>query len=154
MKLIKNILVGLGSIFAIFILLAIYLFDQSSDFKEQNEQFVKDFTHEFSNTWDINSVSDLTTNGLLSQINTPNGKHALNIFRSLGKLVEIKDVELNNYESQASGIITAKFIFKAKYENASSLVTVTLQKKDEMVKVHGFHIEPIGNVSAPKEFGA
>lgn len=154
MNIIKKILIGLGAIFALFIALAIFLAGESSEFKDKNEQFVKDFTNTFSQQWDISSVSQSLTNDMLSQIKTPNGQHALNVFRSLGKLVEITDLELHNYNSHTSGITTGVFKFKAQFENGSTLVTVTLQEKDNAVRVHGFHIDPISNVTAPKEVKA
>jgi hypothetical protein len=154
MKILKNILIGLGSLFILFIVFAVYMSGESSEFKEQNEQFVKDFTQNYSRSWNIESVSDLVTNDFLSQINTPNGQHAVTAFRQLGALVEIKDMELNNYGSHSSGITTGVFKFKATFEKSKALVSVTLQDQEGAIKVHGFYINPINNITTPKEIEA
>lgn len=154
MKIIKKILMGLGAIFALFIVLAIFLIGESAEFEENNEQFVRDYTEAFSQQWDISSVSQSTSNEMLEQINTPNGRHAMNVFRAFGELVEITDMEMDNFSTHSSGITSADFKFKAKFQNGNALVTVKVLEQDNAVRVNGFHIEPIGSVSAPKEIKA
>ena len=154
MKVIKKILVGLGIVFVLFIVLAIFLAGSSSEFKEKHQAFVINYTHEFSKNWEINSVSTETTNGMLSQINTPNGKHALSVFSTFGEFVEATDIELHNYSTNAGGPTVGVFKFKAQFKNANTLVTVTVQEIDGAVKVHGFHIDPIGNILPSSEFNA
>ena len=151
MKIIKNIFIGLGVIFLLFIGLAIFLAGAQSEFKEDNQQFVIDFTRDFSQSWEIARVSDHLTNDMLAQANTPNGVHALNVFKSFGKLVEIKDLEIGNYSTHSSGVTSAVFTFKAEFQNANGLVTVTVQEQNDRVYIHGFNIEQIGELSAPKE---
>jgi len=154
MKLIKNILLGLGAIFVILIVVAVYLFGESSDFKKEHEQFVRDYTHKFSQEWEISSVSDQSTNELLVNIATPSGQDVINLFRSYGKLVEINDVTLNNFTTHAGGATTGEFILNTKFENAKALVTVTVHEEDDIIKVDGFHIKPLGKVKAPSEVKA
>jgi len=154
MKVIKKVLVGLGVLFVLFICLAIFLAGSSSEFEEKHKEFVLNYTEEFSKGWEINSVSPITTNGMLSQINTPNGKHALNVFRTFGIFIEATDFELFNYSSHAGGPTVGIFKFKAQFKNANTLVTVTVHEVDEVVKVHGFHIDPIGDISTSNEFKA
>ncbi len=133
---------------------AVLITGESSEFKEKNESFVKEYTREFSKNWEIKYVINKTTNSMLSQIYTPNGKHALNVFRTFGEVVKITDMELHNYNAHSSGITTGIFKFREKFENADTLVTVTIQEQNNNVKVHGFHIDPIGDVSSPKEIKA
>lgn len=154
MKLIKKILMGLGVVFILFIALAIFLTGSSYQFRQKHEQFVRDYTHEFSQSWVINNVSAKTTNDMLQQINTPNGKQAVSIFRSLGGLVEISDMELQNYSTNAGGPTVGVFNFKASFENADTIVTVTVHENDDAVKVDGFHVNPIGDISPAKEITA
>ncbi len=154
MKIVKKILVGLGVLFVLFIGLAIYLAGSSSEFERKHQDFVINYTREFSRGWEINSVSAITTNDMLSQINTPNGKHALNVFRTFGEFIEATDIELHNYSTHAGGPTVGIFKFKARFKNANTLVTVTVHEIEESVKVHGFHIDPIGEISAPSEFKA
>ncbi len=152
MQIIKKILIGLGVVFALFIGFVIFMFGESGDFKENNEQLVREYTQKFSQNWSISSVSDLSTNDLLSQITTPNGQHSLRQFQSFGKLVEIEDIEISNYNTSTGAGTTGVFKFKAKFENLNALVTVTVREKDSVAKVHGFHIDPLSEVSPPKEF--
>jgi len=154
MKLIKNILIGFGAIFVLIIGLFIFVAGSSSEFKDKHEQFVKDYTREFSKNWEIENISLRTTNDLLAQINTTKGKQAVNVFRSLGKLLEISDMELGNYNSRVGGPTTGEFKFKASFENAKTIVTVTIREVDDKVKVQGFHVNPIGSILQPKEVKA
>lgn len=151
MKILKNILVGFGAIFMLLIGLAIFLAGSSAEFKEKHEQFVRDFTREFSQNWEIDSVKVKITNELQSQIKTTKGKHALKVFSSLGRLIEITDMELLNYSAHTSGPTTGVFKFKAKFDNAYTIVSVTVQEMDNTARVNGFHIEPIGDISQSKE---
>lgn len=154
MKLIKNILIGLGVVFSLFIGLAVFLFWESSEFREKNEPFAREFTRAFSQDWSIGDVSDHVTNDLLAQINTPNGKHALSQFRAFGRLVKIEDVEMGNYNASAGVGVTGVLRFKAEFENVKALVTITLRETDGVVKVHGFHIDPLSDIKAPKNINA
>lgn len=154
MKLIKNILLGLGAIFAILIVAVVYLFGESSDFKKEHEQFVKDYISEFSQEWDISSVSDQSTNELLVNIATPSGQNVINLFRAYGKVVEINDVTLNNYSTHAGGATTGEFLLNTKFENAKAMVTVIVQEKESGIKVDGFHIKPLSEVKSAREVKA
>lgn len=151
MKIIKNILVGLGALLVLFVIAAFFLFGESTDFKEQNEEFVRDFTSQFSQSWEVSSVSALLTNDMLIQVNTPNGRQAMGVFRTLGRLKEITDMELNHYNADFNGITTGIFKFKADFENASAVVTVTVQERDHQVRVHGFHVDSINSRLGPRE---
>ncbi len=154
MKLIKNILLGLGSLFVLLVVIAIYTHGQSSEFKDKNTQFAKDFTHDFSQQWDVSTVSNITTNNFLSKISTPTGQHALSMFRTFGKLTDANDVELIKYISNVNVGATATFKFKATFEKVKAVITIVLKEKNNEIKVHGFHITPISTISSPKEFQA
>ena len=154
MKIIKKILIGLGAFFVLFIVLAIFIASSSSEFKDKHQEFALNYTIEFSKKWKIDSVSSLTTNGMLSQINTPNGKHALNVFKKLGEFVDATDFELHNYSAHTGGPTVGVFKFKAKFKNANTLVTVTVHEIEGEPKVHGFHVDPIGEINSSNEIKA
>ncbi len=156
MKIVKNIFIGLGVIFLILIVVFAFTASDSFEFKSKHEEFVKKFSTEFSQTWEVDNVSLLLTNGLLSQVNSPNGVQATNKFRALGKLVEIKDLELANYSSSygTQNGSTGVFRFKGIFENATALVTVSIYVNEVEVKVSGFNIDPIGQVKATNEKNA
>ena len=152
MKIIKNILIGLGLITVFFIAAIAFLAGESSEFKKANENFVSKFTRDYSSAWDITSVSEFTTNDFLSQINSSKGKQATRFFQSLGKVVEISDMELSNYNSHTDGITTGTFKFKATFEHAKTLVTVTVQEVNNITKIQGLYIDALNEVSSSKEF--
>ena len=154
MGVLKKILIGLGVIFILFIGLAIFLAGSSTEFKEKHQDFVISYTKEFSQNWEVSSVSSIMTNGMLSQINTPNGKHAINVFKSFGAFEKASDLELHNYSTHSGGPTVGVFKFKAKFKNANTLVTVTVHEIEGVVKVHGFHVDPIGDIFLPSEFKA
>ncbi len=154
MKIVKNVFIGLGVLFVLFLILATFLASSSTEFKSEHQAFVIQYTKEFSKNWEIKSVSTKTTIGMLSQISTPNGKAAVNFFQSLGELVDVSDVELSNYRSNLSGPSIGVFKFKAKFKNGDGIVTVTVHENEGTVKVHGLHIAPIGDILHPSEFEA
>ncbi|MCP4976085.1 MAG: hypothetical protein GY931_07980, partial [Maribacter sp.] len=147
MKIIKNIFIGLGAVFFVLILVAVFTASSSLEFKSKHEKLVKKFSTEFSQTWDVDSVSLLMTNDLLSQVNSPNGVQATKQFHALGRLVEISDLELANYSSNigTQNGSTGVFRFKGVFENATALVTVTIyvSEGEGEVKVSGFNINTI-----------
>ena len=154
MKILKNLLIGLGVLTVLFGGFAFVINGASSDFLEKHREFVTNYTKTFSRNWEVDSISELSTIGLLSQVNSPNGKHTLGIFRAMGVLVEVTEMELNKYSAYSSGPTVGIFKFKAKFENAKSLVTVTIHEVNGIAKVHGFHIEPIGNIIQVDEINA
>lgn len=154
MEILKKILIGLGVVFVLFVGLAIFLAGSSTEFKEKHQDFVVNYTRDFSQSWEVSAVSSIMTNGMLTQINTPNGKHAINVFRSLGAFVQATDFELHNYSTHAGGPTVGVFKFKATFKNANTLVTVTVHEIEGDIKIHGFHIDPIGEISLPSEYKA
>lgn len=153
MKVIKNILLGLGALFLLIVVFFTFLWGESSDFKEQNALFINNYLETFSTNWDLDDVKDQMTNGLLIEINTPNGTNAMNYFKTLGRLQEIRDLEINNYNTTLSGK-TGVFLFKAKFQYSDTVVKMILQKNEDGVKVNGLYITPLGKVNDNKEIPA
>jgi len=154
MRFLKKLFMGLGVIFLLIIVFVVFLFSESSDFKDEHSQFIQDFTQNFSENWDISDVSDHATSELLSNLNTPNGKHAMRVFRALGKLVSVSDIEIQNYSANAGGPNTGVFLFKGDFENAKTLVTITIQEEEGIIRVDGFHINTLSEISGESEFKA
>lgn len=152
MKIIKNILIGLGAVFLLLVGLVVFLASESVDFHDKHSDFVQEFTRVFSEDWDISSVSDSMSNGMLSQIDTTEGRRAMEIFRSLGAVVSITDFEMSNYYSSATdNANTGTFQFKAKFQRGDALVTVTVLESDDKVRIHAFNIQPIGDLAPSEE---
>lgn len=153
MKIIRNILIGFGGLFLLLIVFFMFIAGSSSEFRTENQYFVTKFMRDFSEKWDINDVKDDLSNQMLAQIDSLNGQFALNYFKSLGKLKSIRNFELNNYRTSTNGE-TGVFLFKAKFENADTLVTFTLVKTDKGRKVNGLNIQALEDINPIKEVPA
>lgn len=151
MNFIRSVLIGLGLLFLVIVIYFTYMTRASFEFKELHGQFVKEYTRSFSRQWDIHEVSDLTTQQLLSLINTPAGEQALARFRAFGALETISEFELQHYGAQSEDTDVGVFRFKAQFNHAAGLVTVTLYEQDGRILVSGFHIEPMGKERKSRE---
>ena len=154
MKVIKKILMGLGAVFLTIVFLALFVMHSQKEFREKHEEFVKTFLFEYSQSWEIARVSSSLTNEMLSQINTPAGINATNLFRTFGKITDISDFKIAKYGTHTNGTSTGVFTFKAAFENTKGLVTVVVQEESDRVRIQGFKIETIGDVSHPTKVQA
>ena len=147
MKILKNILIGLGVFFVVIIALFVYLGLDSSEFKEKQTPFIESFMEEFSANWELQDVYSKLTNDLIKQIDTPNGRQAMSVFRGLGSYEGMSDLAVNNYSSATSGK-TATFTFKAQFSSGPALVQIVLLEADGKTLVNGLHITPSNNTPA------
>ena len=147
MKIIKQFLIGLGILFLLFIILATFISIKGNDFKEDNIGFVAEFLDEFSQDWKISSVSDQLSNEFLIQIKTPNGEQAMQVFKRLGKLENVRDFEMGNFRTSSGESQTGVLIFKAKFNNAETIVTITLNVLDGIKKVYGLNINTLEDIN-------
>jgi hypothetical protein len=147
-NILKKIFIGLGIIFTILIVIFGLVVLKSWDFKKDNTEFVKQFMTQFADNWEMNDVQHMLTNEFIDQITTPGGRAAVMEFRKLGKLVDILDIELNNFNtfwgtnSQQRGV----FVFKAQFENGNALATLTLIVNDNGRRVDSLNLNPIGEI--------
>ena len=145
MDILKKILLGLGLVFLAVIVITIYLWLSAFNVLDENREFVRRFSIDFSREWRISDVHGRLTNQLIQLLDTPNGKFAYDQLKALGPLNEIADMELQNYHVGTDGK-SAVITFKGSFRNAKGLVTITLVERNGKVLVHGFH------VSAPDGF--
>jgi hypothetical protein len=153
MKIFKKILIALGVLFIFLVAFIIFISFQSSSFKKDYSPFVSKFMTEFSERWEINHVRDMLTNEFIDQINTPNGRQAINFFKQLGKLKRIKDLELKHFKT-FSGPDSYKlgiFFFKADFENAGTLVKMIVVVKKGNAQVQQLRINTTGEIDKTKE---
>lgn len=148
MKILKNILIGLGILFVLFICLAVFLFSKSSEFFEQHQSFVEEFTYDLSENWRFNDVRSRVSNELLQSLNTPNGRAFMTQASAFGRLIEATDFQKGNYYSGTGGNVGV-ISFKATFSNTKALVTVSVIEKDGKVKIHGFNVSAIDGLTAP-----
>ena len=146
MKIIKNILIGLGVIFILLIGLFVFLGSESIEFRDRHAEFVESFVKDFSNDWEVSTIHKLVTNEMLVQMQSQNGQQALSVMSALGKLESISDLTLTNYSTKISGD-TGVFQFKGQFSNGAALVQVIVIEKDEVVRIHNLHINTISNIS-------
>jgi hypothetical protein len=142
MRILKNILIGLGSLFGLLIVFAIVTGISSARFKSEQTAFVTKYATDLSRRWELADVYDRPSNSLIEQAATPQGQQAMQQFRALGALRSVKDVDLRNYMMGSPGT-TAAFALKGTFDNEKALVTVTVLKNSGAVRVQGFHADPI-----------
>lgn len=150
MKILKNIFITLGVIFILVISFVAILAFKTSGFKEEYSPFVSKFMIEVSKEWKLNDLQHLVTNEFYDQINTPEGRQSVIFFKKLGKLKNIEDLELSQYRSFAgsNSYKLGIFTFKAEFENASTLVKMTVVVKDEKTQVHNLYINPTSEIKS------
>ena len=143
MKLLGRVLAVIGAIFVLALAVFAFLASSASAFKDEHQAFVREFATEFCRTWDPATVEASMSNQLLSELATPDGVQTLALFRPLGALEDLTDMELANYISGTDGK-TGVFRFKGAFENGRGVVTVSVNESDEAVRVIGFHISITG----------
>jgi len=147
-NILKKIFIGLGIIFMVLIVMLGLVVLRSSEFKKENTEFVKQFMTQFADNWEVNDVQHMLSNEFIDQITTPGGRAAVMEFRKLGKLIDIQDIELNNFNtfwgtnSHKRGV----FVFKAQFENGNALATLTLVVNENGRRVHALNLNPIGEM--------
>lgn len=141
MNVLKKILMFLGGVFALIILLVVFLASSSSDFKEEKAPFIADFMADMASDWSLSSVYSRLSNEFIEQASTPSGERAMRQFSVLGQLESIYDLQIENYYSGTDGK-TGIFTFKAKFNSGEALVRMTLVEVDGAVKVQAVNITP------------
>lgn len=149
MKIIKNILLGFGLFLVLAVAFVTYLGFQSAGFKKEYSPFITKFMNEFSQNWEIADVRDMLTNDFIKQLETPNSRQAMLYFRQLGKMTNIQDIELKNYRTRAGtdSYKFGEFVFKADFEHASGLVTMSVIVKKDGERIQGLHINPTTEIN-------
>ena len=142
MPFLKNILVGLGLVFLAVTAITIYLWISTSNFFNENRDFVRRFSFDFSREWRISDVHGRLTNQLIELLDTPTGNFAYNQLKALGPLNEIADLELRNFHVGTDGK-SAVITYKGSFRNAKGLVTVTIVEKNGKVLVDGFYVSAL-----------
>lgn len=142
MRVLKNILIGLGALFLVVIVLISWIGMSSSQFRKEEAPFVEKFVMDLSKRWDIGDVRDRMTESFIEQAGTPQAQELLNQFKRLGALKSVHDLELRSYQTINSKK-TAVFSFKATFESGDGLVTVTVVANDGVVRVLGFVLRGI-----------
>jgi hypothetical protein len=140
MRVLKNILIGLGVIFLVVLALFAWVKVSSNQFRKDQAPFVESFVTDLSKRWDISDVHDRIAGSFIEQVSTPQAQHLLHQFKQLGKLQSVRDLELRGYKSDNSGR-TGLFSFKGIFENGEAVVKVTIVNKDGAVRVMGFYLK-------------
>jgi hypothetical protein len=140
MRVLKNILIGLGVLFLVVLALFAWVRMSSNQFRKEQAPFVESFVTDLSKRWDIADVHDRIANPFIEQVSTPQAQHLLHQFKQLGKLQSVHDLELRGYKSD-NGARTGLFSFKGVFENGEALVNVTIVEKDGGARVLGFYLK-------------
>jgi len=141
-KLARNMLIGAGAIFIIFIAFMMFMLNASVKFKHEHTAFIETYLTDLSTQWSISDIHSRSTNQLLSQMNEAQGRAVIARYNVLGKLKRIEELEMMNYYTGTSGV-TGQFQLLVVYEGGPSLVKIVVIVKDDKVKVAGLHIKPL-----------
>jgi len=143
MRVLKKILIGLGSVFLILIAVFAWLGVQSARFKRAETPFIKAYVTDLSRRWNVADVYDRSTNEFLAQADSPEGQRVIDRFKPLGTLTSIHDFELKNFSDGTWGR-RGVFDFKASFQNGEALVEVTVIDKGRGgAQVLGIHLDGI-----------
>ena len=145
MKFFKGVLITLGVFFVIVIGLIVYTSRESSQFLDENREFITQFSFDLSENWSAEDVHSRLTNEFLQSLDTPTGRGSFNQLKALGKLKDVSDFTIQSHSSGTIGT-TAVINFKATFENAKGLVVVTLVEREGKTLVHGFHFSASGEL--------
>jgi hypothetical protein len=138
MRVLKNILIGLGAVFVVVIALLAWIGASSSQFRKEQAPFVETFVTDLSKRWNIADVYDRLANP--EQTDTPQARELLHQFKQLGALQSIHDLNLRSYITNNKGR-TGLFSLKGTFENGEAIVTVTIVKNEGAVRVLGFYLK-------------
>ena len=142
-KLLKGVFILLGAIFLIFVVMALFTWNNSSGFLEEHQEFVTKFSKDLATNWSPEDVYPRLSNEFASSLNDPKTLAAFTHLKGLGELVDTSDFTMHKYMSGTDGV-TGIITFKATYEYAKALVTITLKRTNEKVLVYSLRIDPVG----------
>jgi hypothetical protein len=140
MRVLKNILIGLGVLFLVVLAVFAWIGVSSSQFRKEQAPFVETFATDLSKRWDIADVYDRMANSFIQQASTPQARQLLRQFKQLGALKSVHDLELRSYNSNNTEQ-TGLFSFKGTFENGEAVVDVTITKKNGAVCVMSFYLK-------------
>ncbi|GGC05769.1 hypothetical protein GCM10011352_34950 [Marinobacterium zhoushanense] len=138
MRILKGILSTIGILFLGIICFVVYLSYSSSHFLKENREFINQFSYDLSENWRASDVHSRLSNEFIQSLDTPAGQFSFNQLKALGSLEDASDFELSNYYSGTDGK-TAVVTFKATFENAKGVATVTVVEREGKVLIQGFH---------------
>jgi hypothetical protein len=143
MRMLKRILIGFGAVFLVLIAVFAWLGFQSTRFRRAEAPFVEAYMTDLSRRWSVADVFDRSANALLAQANSPEGERAMQMFKPLGTLTSIRDLELKNYSVGTWGR-RGVFAFKGRFQNGEAVVEVTILDNGRgLTQVLGVHLDSI-----------
>lgn len=140
MKILKTILISMGVLFIGFMCVAIYISYSSSKFLGDNEKFIKEFTYDLSESWNLEKVYPRLSNDFIKGLSSPNGMSTSNTLKLLGKLEKTSDFELMHFNTGTAGAM-AVVTFKAVFENGKGVVTISVVENEGKVLVQRFNVD-------------
>jgi hypothetical protein len=142
LPILKKILIVLGALFGLLIALAIGVAISATHFKAEQTPFVTAYVTDLSRRWDLADVYDRSTNSFLKQATSAPGQAFLHRASDLGALQSVQDMEMRNY-TVGNGGAAAVFSFKGIFDNAETIVTVTVVKRSGLVRVETLHLDSL-----------
>lgn len=135
----KKFLLVMGVIFSALIGMLMggmsYVGVKAANSAESNKEMAVSLVTTLSETWRAEGRRDVFTPAALKQVESPNGRQAIQVMSRLGKLVDVKGVEQTGYEMTYGGPTTATVRFTGKFEFGTSDVELTLQVDGENARI-------------------
>ena len=139
MRVVKNILIGLGGLFLVIVALFTWVGVSGSQFSAEQGPFVKKFVADLSKRWEVVDVYDRMSSSFIQQSGTPQAQQLLHQFKRLGALKSVSALKLQSYYSNNNDR-TGVFSLEGAFENGEAVIRVTIVRKDGAVRVVGFYL--------------
>lgn len=135
----KKFFLAMGVIFSaligVFIGSLSYIGVQAANTADENKQMAVELIEDLSMTWRAQGRRDIFTKAALTQIETANGRQAIQVMSRLGRLKDAQDVEQTGYKVVYGEGATATIRFSGVFENGTSDVELTLKAKGKKSRI-------------------
>jgi hypothetical protein len=110
----------------------------------ESKAFVDEAVPAIVATWSRQQLLDLATPELREKLEADNG--LFDAFSRLGPLVEYEGAKgqaTMSYTTSSGSIVSASYVAKARFKNASATIRIGLTKQDGRWMIHGFYVDSV-----------
>lgn len=138
MRFFERLVVVLGVLFIVGMALAFYFFYNVSTFANEGEVFLKEFSTELSERWDISDVYPMLSNELVKNLDEGDGRNTFENLKALGKVKSVSDFKFDRLYVGNRGDFS-EVSFRAEFKNGHGVFNVSLIK-NEVFKIRNLHV--------------
>ena len=143
----KKFLLAMGVIFSALIGMLIggmsYVGVKAANSAESNKELAVSLVTTLSKTWRAEGRRDVFTPAALKQVESPNGRQAIQVMSRLGKLMDVEGLKQTGFKMTYGAPATATVRFTGKFEFGTSDVELTLQVDGEDALIIELDLENI-----------